>query len=135
MDKAFVSHPYESKKCCQSSILTTSVSSGLCQDLQVERCQFLVHQAVSGEDPPVRCLVWLLYFVGLCAPSHPLLPPDTVLMFILLPSGPYSSLSRSLRRPLMVPAFPRWWNREAAPAWTPWIPVLRKHLPTGSSWH
>lgn len=30
------------------------LSSGLCQDLQVERCQFLVHQAVSEQDPSVR---------------------------------------------------------------------------------
>lgn len=43
------------------------LSSGLCQDLQVEWCQFLVHQTVSGEDPSVRPRIhsgWF-YSVGL----------------------------------------------------------------------
>lgn len=35
---------------------------GLCQNLQVEWCQFLVHQAVSGKDTQVRVKFFFFFF-------------------------------------------------------------------------
>lgn len=88
------------------------LSSGFCQDLQVERCQFLVHQTVSGEDPSVRYLICavLFYSVGLSVllkESKAALPPTRFCLYSFL-SGLSSSLSRSLRRLWMVPVFQLW---------------------------
>lgn len=61
-------------------------SSGLRQDLQVERCQFLVHQTVSGEDPSVRHLICSgqFYSVGLSfllQESPACLPPSLICLY------------------------------------------------------
>lgn len=39
--------------------LWSQLSSGLCQDLQMEWCQFLVNQTVGGKDPSVRFRAFL----------------------------------------------------------------------------
>lgn len=113
-------------------------SSGLCQDLQVERHQFLVHQTVSWENPPVRyhpdliCAVpynWK-FFRAKC-PGHGL----TMFCLYSFLSGLSSSLLRSLRRLWMAQVFPHWWNREAAPAWTVWMPTQRRLPSIGFTRH
>lgn len=50
-------------------------------------------------------------------------------------SGHSSSLSRSFRRLWVVRVFQLWWSREAAPAWTAWMPTQRKHPFIGFTGH
>lgn len=40
-----------------ASVWSQLLSSGFCQDLQMEWCQFLVNQTVCGEGPSVRSLL------------------------------------------------------------------------------
>lgn len=69
--------------------LRSQLSSGLCQDLQMERCQFLVHQTVGGQGPPVSLPASLSWDSN---------PAANMPLSFLCFSGLSSSFSRSLRR-------------------------------------
>lgn len=85
------------------------LSSGFCQDLQMEWCQFLVNQTVCGEDPSVRSL--LCAFTS-CDSATRLLSccqhsPVSFLISLLF-SGLSSSFSRSLRKLWLALVFLHW---------------------------
>lgn len=56
LETKFCSSSLDAFKCAYTLMLLSCelFSSGLCEDLQMERCQFLVHQTVSGENSQVR---------------------------------------------------------------------------------
>lgn len=56
LETKFCSSSLDAFKCAYTLMVLSCelFSSGLCEDLQMERCQLLVHQTVSGENSQVR---------------------------------------------------------------------------------